>query len=41
VVRGALTDVTAGFGRILVAATDPGKLATRHWSVAETAAHRW
>jgi uncharacterized protein (TIGR03083 family) len=38
-VRGALTDVTERFGRILVAAADPGKLATKHWSVAETAAH--
>jgi hypothetical protein len=40
VVRDARTDVTERFGRILVAATDPGKLATRHWRVAETAGSR-
>jgi hypothetical protein len=38
-VRGALEDVVDRFGRMLVAAPDPGRPATKHWSVAETAAH--
>lgn len=37
--RGAFADVSDRFGRLLLAAPDPAKLATRHWSVAETAAH--
>lgn len=37
--RAALQDVTERFGRVLLAAPDPGRAATKHWSVAETAAH--
>jgi uncharacterized protein (TIGR03083 family) len=38
-VRAALEDVADRFGRMVAAAPDPGRLATKHWTVAETAAH--